>query len=776
MCNLKNPHIFWRLGLVMIVTSSGGAVRSQEIFSGRVTNSANNGSKPVPEVLVKYTSTAVNLIETQTDANGNYELHLPAASAGPAFLLYHLIGYKTQIVRIDGGTKSYNAKLETSFFAPDHLDLSGNIVSRNAGIAKAKIYAHNGVLHAETDAGGKFRLPVSLTGEEEGYLWIEAENYETRIQRVENLKSNAKPTLPNLELTPSTLVRSFHFAVRRSDDPNLVLRDVEIRLNGKRFGKTSASGIFDTTSFTPRGKRGTIQARFSHPSFVTKVAEFSEQDTITGKIFLEPPEFKIAAQVSYLDENDVLHPISNVKFYHMKRELPVQRVNGRYQLRAKVPRGDVFEAVITAPSRVESLRLSLTNKFYPFHEDSSRIEWLVARAPLKVRIAIDSTYGSHSALPDSLVLVQEDLWLKAGAVDREGKFFELESKRLNYPRTREGLQVLVLSEKYETLPELIGDWQIDEEGRLLGLIRLRPKTSWLTSADAGENESGKGVLVITTKPEAAEISLEGVSNRKTLSPDTLENLLAGRYLIKAQKGGYINHYHFADIVAQDTTRLALDLGEPFTPLAKRSHLKIAAEAGLLGWSIDASGQNDAPVFPTGRLGGHLLYRLSPNWGVRVSYLASRMPSYYLDQVFAVGVFAGKKRWKGSFEERLSLFEASKEIIAKFDGFSHQLNLWHCFGREKISSESLPYLEQYPGAVLAGFESSSFRSINKTPKVTGAKPKEREISAGILLRAGRGLFDVHAGFLLDRVAITNEKAVQKNAKIRRFSVRYLYFLN
>jgi hypothetical protein len=187
----------------------------------------------------------------------------------------------------------------------------------------------------------------------------------------------------------------------------------------------------------------------------------------------------------------------------------------------------------------------------------------------------------------------------------------------------------------------------------------------------------------------------------------------------------------------------------------------------MGWLLEGSG------FPTVRAGGHVAYNFSPHLGVKFGYFASKIPGYYIEQVFSGGFFAGAGRWHGAMELRENTFEATQKIKAKFDGRSLLTNLWLCVGSENPAIERLPFIERYRWAVHFGYETSA-SSINRT--FSKPLPREQEFSLGVMMRLGRGFLNGHYGWIKDEVSVKKSTGERLDTRINRALVRYFYFLN
>jgi len=751
-------------------------------ISGRVTAQISETLEPLSGVDVYMMMNGI-ILKTKTNAGGQFTFR-PTASKGPIYLLFNKAGYKTCIKPLEQAKKEqFDAVLESSFYTPENINLFGHVSREGqleATIGGATVYAHNGVYRVQTDQSGFFQLSISLeaNGNDTSYLWIEAERYQTKIVPLPDLRDRNPAEALSFELIPSTTVFQYSFQVKRRDT-NENIKGVEIRINNSAFDKTDENGSFSAQFEPGAGGDAENVVEFSHPQLRPLQKKYSiSQLALKDQIFLEPPTFNIEPLVYYQAENGARHFVTGARYSLRGKEIPLRETPAGPRL--------TFQALFGEKLRAELAFVSMDSvikkEFSLPRDTAATFNWLVSKPSVKAIIRLDSLSSrDHGNENLALYLIQGGQLFKA---DRNDNVYEVISNRLDPPKSRNDWQVLVVSSRHEAYPQLEKEgWRLDGDGSYTGWIRLRERPSIspgseekapvMVIAKNTDKSAGTGAIKVTTTPPAAEFRVEELPALPAKhSPDSLK-LPVGRYTLSIKKGGYVPQYRVVEVEKDSTRAFRIDLGEPFTPLSRRTNIKIVAEISAMGWFLLYPQQKDG-AFPTLRAGGHVLYRFSPHFGIKFSYFASKVPGYYIEQVFAGGMFAGAKRLHGAMELRENTFEATKEVKANFDGRSLQTNLWFCLGGQNETVERLPFLEQYRWAIQLGYE-TSFRSINRT--VPRPLPREQELSIGFMLRTGRGLFDGRYGRILDDVALIKESTgIRSDARIGRVLVRYLYFLN
>jgi hypothetical protein len=773
-CRLSVSLLF---GVVPLFGSVVWAQNVPQPIAGRVTAEIGETLEPLSGVDVYMMINGITQ-KTKTNSNGQFAFRA-SAPMGLINLLYNKAGYKTCIKQLEQiKREQFDAVLESSFYTPENINLFGYVSREGQGEAKiggATVYAHNGVYRVQTDPSGFFQLSISLetSGSDTSYLWIEAEKYQTKIVPLTDLRDRNPAESLSFELVPSTTVFQYSFQVKRKDT-NENSRGVEVRINNIAVGKTDENGLISTQFEPGAGENAENVVDFLHPQLRPSQKKYSiSQLAVKDLIFLEPPTFNIEPLVYYQAEDGARHFVTDTRYFLRGKEIPLRQTQAGPRLTFQALFGEKLKAEI-AFAAVDSV---IKKEFSLPRDTAAAFNWLVSKPVVKARIQLDSLSSrDHGNENVALYLLRGEQLFKA---DRNGEVYEVISNRLDPPKSRSDWQVLVVSLRYEMIAQLDKDgWRLDQDGNYTVRIHLRERSSISPSPEImpdlkPEKPAGFGVIKVETAPPAAEIRVEELTDFPVKhSPDSLK-LPVGRYTLSIKKGGYVPQYRVVEVEKDSTRAFRINLGEPFTPLSRRTNIKVVAEAGAMGWFLHYPKQKDG-AFPTLRAGGYLLYRFSPDFGVKFSYFASKVPGYYIEQVFAVGMFAGAKRLHGAVELRENTFEATKEVKAKFDGRSLQTNLWLCLGKRNEAAERLPFLEQYRWAMQLGYE-TSFRSINRT--VPRPLPREQELSTGFLLRVGRGILDARYGYILEDVALIKQNTgIRSDARIGRVLVRYLYFLN
>ncbi|HEY0089061.1 MAG TPA: PEGA domain-containing protein, partial [Candidatus Lokiarchaeia archaeon] len=332
------------------------------------------------------------------------------------------------------------------------------------------------------------------------------------------------------------------------------------------------------------------------------------------------------------------------------------------------------------------------------------------------------------------------------------------------------LRVNISSPKYENRGESIKLNQIDKNV-YEGKFYVKPKEEHYVVKDINK-EPGEGILILDSEPKEAKIYIDHVAGNYT--PDTLK-LFEGIHTIELKKEGYLSAPVVVEIKPDSIIKPNIELVGPITPLQKiSSWLKISTDLSVLGLFMEYPSGNVYP-FPTFRVGGHFFPIYNPDCGLKISYLASKIPTYYTSQEFGLGLFLGKKRFHWLIGIKESNFESFKSIDSRFAGSSVESYLTICVDSDDRARERLLFLNQHSMAMVFGYE-RSFESMNKS--VAGQFKKEQELYGGFMFRWKRGLLNFRFGIIEPKLTVIDIEKKPKNVDIKlyRLFVSYNYFLN
>ncbi|MFX0139803.1 MAG: PEGA domain-containing protein [Candidatus Hodarchaeota archaeon] len=476
---------------------------------------------------------------------------------------------------------------------------------------------------------------------------------------------------------------------------------------------------------------------------------------------LRPKSFKINSLVYYESTHQTLEGIPDVEF--KSGNTIIDRTNSLGQSKL------IFEAL---PGDKISIKFpqdrgySLIDTSIILNKGQNSLNINVTRDPVEINlISIDSLSGEKITEIDTLELIVNNYSIRAKKID--DKFTVI----TNIFDPEDELKINLSSQKYENLRESIKVKQIDIN-LYEGTFYVKPKEENYFVKDI-KREPGEGILILDSEPKEARIYINDVEENNT--PDTL-TLFEGFHTIELKKEGYLSPRVVIAIKPDSIIKKNIKLEGPIAPLQKiSSWLKISTDLTFLGLLMEYP-RGNVYLFPTFRLGSHFFPLYNSDCGLKVSYLASKVPAYYTSQQFGMGLFFGKKRFHWLIGINESNFESFKKIDARFAGSSAETYFTICFDSEDRAKERLLFLNQYSNAIFFGYE-KSFKSMNKS--IEGKFKKEQEFYIGYMRRLKRGNLNFRFGVIdpkLTVIDIEEKKHKIIDIRISRLFISYNYFLN
>ena len=727
----------------------------------------NHKTKPLENVRVSIWSNKSTRTST-SDINGNFQINLASNFSHPFYLLYYKVGFYTRVYYLTDYSLSQDIGMKIVFIPQDSSLINttficGRLIQSNlTPVPFVEVFGDYGERPVVSDDRGNFKLPISKSMKKnETYLWFEKEGFNPVIHQISNFEKydENNPLLITLEPLPSSFY--FDFTVQRSDTEKPI-ENVEIEIDGESVGRTNEQGRFLINKRFDRDKLS-VNAKFHHKIFPdTSLSVILNNYKIVKNLKLRPPLFKINTMVYYESTHQTMQGIPDVEVSIGEKLLNRTNSSGQCDLNFRALPGDEL-----------SIRFPENKRYFPIdtsiilNRGQNSFNIRAIREPVKISlIAIDSLGNEKTSEINNFQAILNNYLLRT---HKHANKFELSTNLFD---PADELRVILASQKYESIGEAIKLNQISENV-YEGKFHVKPKEERYVVEDI-KSVPGEGILILDSEPKEAKIYIDHVEGNYT--PDTLK-LFEGIHTIELKKDGFLSAPIVVEIKPDSTIYQNIKLVGPITPLEKTSNwLKISTDLSVLGLLMEYPSGNIYP-FPTFRIGGHFYALYNSNCGLRISYLASKIPTYYTSQEFGLGLFLGKGRvhWLIGFKE--SNFESFKEIESRFAGSSVESNLTISIDSENRAKENLLFLNKHSLAMIFGYE-RSFDAMNKS--VAGQFENEQEYYGGFLFRWNRGILNLRLGVIhpkLTVVDIENEKK-PKNVNIRlyRLFLNYNYFLN
>lgn len=712
-------------------------------------------------------------VSVETNAKGDFKIKSDVAMPDP-FLLYYKPGFISQIVPVKSGQKSFETTLRITEFLPkeqpvkERITLCGNVLKDVPGegpvpVPLVSIYANNGLQKAISNKEGYFQ--IEMLPENNGssaYLWLEKERYKTLIYHVANAREHGPSNKLMIKLTPVSNYYDFNFNVWRSDRKNEPIENVTVKIDDRSIGATDSLGTI-STSLPLLSNSTTSKVSFHHPFFSPQTVNIPLGSfIISWTVQLDPLPYNINSIVYYYMQQRAYQGIDGVIFKLGDKEIGATDAAGKCNLNFRAVPGDTIRVLLPKNKRFVPEDTTLI-----FSRGQRNINLEIARKPLYISIKPNAA-ESHALNDIEVQFFQSGQGIHTEKVRGEG--FTITSNIVD-PESR--LDAYISSDQYELVDHHIAIKTDDSSDKYSGTLNIRKKQAQQPKfAEPSETTSLKGILKIKTNPDNVRVIADSSPPKETVTKNNVAEMQvnAGHNTIWLKKENYISFPLNLEIPPGDTVYRKITLEGPILPLQRLTKTKIAIEAGVLGWYLG----KDFQLFPTAKFGGHLYWQFSRHVGFNFSYLASKVPSFYLDQEFVGGFYAGSGRFHTLVHVKLISFEASKKILAKFDGESAEAKFWISLGSANTDRDSLIFLNQYSHALGLGYE-TALGSINKS--VDGNFPIERELFLGYQRRWKHGIIEFRLGQLLDPVTVIKENTrVRADLHISRLYVRYLYFLN
>jgi hypothetical protein len=751
--------------LLFFILANSHFLFSQSMFQGHIFFE-DQRTKPLENVRVSIWSN--NYIKnSSSNINGNFKIELDVDFNPPFYILCYKVGFYTRIYYLTGQSLSQEIGMKIFIIPPDSAFINTTFVcgrliqSDLTPVPFVEVFGDYGERPVVSDEQGHFKLPILLLKDRnETYLWFEKEGFNPLIYQVSDAPRYDENNPLTITLEPSPNSYNFDFTVYRSDteDP---IENVTIEIDDEGVGHTDAQGKFLINQRFDQDKESAT-IKFHHNLFSdTKLSINLSSFWISRVVKLRPPLFKINALVYFESTHQTLEGIPDVEF--KLGNILINRTNSLGQSNLS------FEAL---PGDKLSIKFPEDKGYFPpdtsiiLSKGQNSLHINAYREPVAINLtAIDSLSGEEVTEIDSVDLMMNNYSVKAKKID--GKFNII----TNFFDPDRELGLKVISREYENVDKSIKIKRIDENV-YQGLFYVKPKEKY-HNAEYQKEEYGEGTLIVDSQPREARIYVDNIEGNYT--PDTL-TLFKGIHSVLLKKEGYVSTPIIVDIKPDSIINKNLVLEGPIAPLQKISDwLKISTDLTFLSLIMKYPRGNIYP-FPTFRVGGNFFPIFNPDCGLKISYLASKIPSYYTSQEFELGLFLGKKRFHWLIGIKESNFESFKKIDSRFAGSSALSHLTFCFDSEDKAKERLLFINQYSTAIIFGYE-RSFESMNKS--VTGKFKEEQELFGGFMRRWKRGIVTVRFGVINPKLTVVDiEEKPPKNIDIRisRLFISYNYFLN
>jgi len=744
---------------------------SQFKFQGHIFYE-NQRSNPLENVRVSIWGNKF-IRTSNSNINGNFGIELNSDFNPPFYLLCYKVGFYTRIYHLTTQSTFQDIGMKIVFIAQDTSLANTTYVcgrleqSNSAPVPFVEVFGDYGERPVVSDEQGNFKLPISLfVGRNETLLWLEKEGFNPIIYSVRNPAryDENNPLIITLEPSPNSY--NFDFTLVRSDNDQPI-ENVAIAIDDENVGNTSQQGKFAINKRLERD-RASINTKFHHPFYSdTTVTIFLSSYTISRAVKLRPPSFKINTLVYYQSAHGTLKGIPGVEFKSGNRLINRTNSSGQCSLALKAIPGDKISVELP-----ENKGFSPSDTSIILSRGQSSLNIIGRREPIAIELlAVDSLNREKVTDINSVGIVVNNYLIEAEKIDDKFKVIT------NIFDAEDELKISMKSQKYEIIDEPIKLTQLDKN-EFEGTFYVKPKQfptqkEQYSKEEISRKEPGEGILILDSEPREARIYINNVAGNYT--PDTLQ-LFEGFHSITLTKEGYVSVPMVIEIKADSIINKNFVLEGPIAPLQKISEwLKVATDLTLPFLIMQYPSGNVYP-FPTFRLGGHFFPLLNPDCGLKISYLASKVPSYYTSQEFGLGLFLGRKRfhWLIGFKE--SNFESFAKIDARFAGSSLESYVTFCFDLEDRTKERLLFLNQYSNAIVFGYE-KSFSAMNKS--VAGQCDKEQELYIGFMRRWKRGILNFRFGVIdprLNVVDIEEEDPTVIKIRLSRLFIGYSYFLN
>lgn len=726
---------------------------------------------------------------SSSDINGNFEIELDSDFNPPFYLLSYKVGFYSRVFHLTGPSVFQDIGMKIVFISQD-TSLSkttyiyGRLVQSNSiPIPFVEVFGDYGERPVVSNDQGFFKLPLlSLDNRNETLLWLEKEGFNPLIYQVQNLTRYDENNPLIIILEPSPNSYNFDFTVHRSDNDQPI-ENVEIQIDDENVGNTNDQGKFQISKRL-EPDRVSINSKFHHEFFSdTTLTLFLSSLWISKVVRLRPPSYKINTLVYYESSHKTLEGVPDVEFRLGNKLITQSNSLGQCDLTFKAIPGDKVSIKLPGNKGYSPPDTSIV-----LNKGQYSLNIHVTKQPVAINlIPIDSLSGERIAEIDSVGLIVNKHSIKA---QKKGSKFTVIT---NIIEPGDELKINMKSQKYEILNESIKLIQIGrDEYEAAFYIRtknLSTRQEYYVK-EISSNEPREGILILDSEPGEARIYLDDIPGKST--PDTLK-LFEGFHSIVLRKEGYVSVSMVVEIKADSVIKKNIELEGPIAPIQKISErLKVSIDLSVLFLVMKYPSGKIYP-FPTFRVGGHFFPLLNPDCGLKLSYLASKVPSYYTSQEFGLGLFLGTNRfhWLIGFKE--SNFESFKKIDARFAGSSAESFFSINVGSEDKTKERLLFLNQYSNVIVFGFE-KSLNAMNKS--LPGQVEKEQELYIGFMRRWKRGILNFRFGVINPRLKVvdiekntqenndpkSNEAGKQENnqnilnIKLARLLIGYSYFLN
>lgn len=703
------------------------------------------------------------LIKTMnTSLAGNFQFLLDENLKPPDWLLCYKAGYYTRIFNLSSHrSNEFNLKI-ASYNTEYTTNLYGKLIdkSNNNPISEVSVYADFGEIPTVTDVNGLFKIQVHHPNRSADILlWFYHKKYQPMVLSVSDpLTYQIKDKKLTIAMEPLPNSYNFNFLVRRKDNHEPI-KDVRVEIDNVLADFTDEKGSLNIYKTFDRFKES-VNVKFLHPLFADTLLSIALFSNVIGKtIDLDLQKFRINTLVYFEIGQNMIKGVPETQLVLNGKNIGFTNSIGYGKFRFDAIPGD--KLFIKLPEGQGYLPPDTT---IVLNKDQKNLNIKVKKTATQLEIVpVEATTGQQIPEIDSIKIIVESQMI---AAEKIGNRFVVLTNLFD---ANNDLDAIIFSKNFHTKPDSI---ELERNGPLVYTGRLYIDRIEPIIIKEQPKALSDGVLILSSDPEGARITID--EQEADLTPDTLK-LSPGKHSIWLNKEDYVPKSIIVDIQSDSVIESKLKLDGPITPIQKMSNWKIALEFGNVNFLMRFP-TGSVALFPSFRVGGHFYPMLKSNFGIKLSYFASKVPDYFTNQEFNLGIFLRTNHFHWLVGFRESNFESFKNIKARFAGSTGESYIAMNLFSENRAKERLLFLNCYSHAIVAGFE-HSFKPINKS--VAGDFEREREFYLGYKLRYKRGMFDFRLGFLSPKLTVIDiEKSPHKviDINVSRLFITYHYFLN